>query len=171
MLFRSAISTDELCVNDIASALDMTKSAVSHQLRLLKEIGRASCRERVNGLMAADYCDCDVDRLSVTLEFKVLPWELNRGGFLHGGIICAMLDHTAGAAASSYTGIWCPTVDMDVRFLSFGKPGDSLLCTGRIVAPGRRILHMEAILQDKATGKVVASSTSTYLNSTDRQEP
>ena len=147
------------------------REAVMKNLKKIEGENAGEHRERVNGLMAADYCDCDVDRLSVTLEFKVLPWELNRGGFLHGGIICAMLDHTAGAAASSYTGIWCPTVDMDVRFLSFGKPGDSLLCTGRIVAPGRRILHMEAILQDKATGKVVASSTSTYLNSTDRQEP
>ena len=147
------------------------REAVMKNLKKIEGENAGEQRERVNGLMAADYCDCDVDRLSVTLEFKVLPWELNRGGFLHGGIICAMLDHTAGAAASSYTGIWCPTVDMDVRFLRFGKPGDSLLCTGRIVAPGRRILHMEAILQDKATGKVVASSTSTYLNSTDRQEP
>ena len=147
------------------------REAVMKNLKKIEGANAGEQRERVNGLMAADYCDCDVDRLSVTLEFKVLPWELNRGGFLHGGIICAMLDHTAGAAASSYTGIWCPTVDMDVRVLSFGKPGDSLLCTGRIVAPGRRILHMEAILQDKATGKVVASSTSTYLNSTDRQEP
>lgn len=147
------------------------RETVMKNLKKIEGENSGDQRERVNGLMAVDYCDCDVDRLSVTLEFKVLPWELNRGGFLHGGIICAMLDHTAGAAASSYTGIWCPTVDMDVRFLSFGKPGDSLLCTGRIVAPGRRILHMEAILQDKATGKVVASSTSTYLNSTDRQEP
>ena len=39
MKILCAISTDELCVNDIASALDMTKSAVSHQLRLLKDEG------------------------------------------------------------------------------------------------------------------------------------
>ena len=39
-----AISTDELCVNDIASALDMTKSAVSHQLRLLKDEGLVKSR-------------------------------------------------------------------------------------------------------------------------------
>ena len=28
---------DEVCVNDIAKALDMTQSAVSHQLRVLKQ--------------------------------------------------------------------------------------------------------------------------------------
>ncbi len=32
----SALEISELCVNDIAQALDMTLSAVSHQLRILK---------------------------------------------------------------------------------------------------------------------------------------
>ena len=34
-----SISNDELCVNDIAEKVNMTKSAVSHQLKLLKEHG------------------------------------------------------------------------------------------------------------------------------------
>ena len=144
------------------------RETVMKNLKKIEAENAGDQRERVNGLMAADYCDCDVDRLSVTLEFKVLPWELNRGGFLHGGIVCAMLDHTAGAAASSYTGVWCPTVDMDVRFLSFGKPEDTLTCTGRIASPGKRILHMEAVLSNKSTGKILATCTSTYLNSSDR---
>jgi ArsR family transcriptional regulator len=37
MKILCAISKDELCVNDIAAAVDMTKSAVSHQLRVLRE--------------------------------------------------------------------------------------------------------------------------------------
>ncbi len=32
-----AISDGELCVNDISAAVSMTKSAVSHQLKLLKD--------------------------------------------------------------------------------------------------------------------------------------
>ena len=44
MKILCAISTDELCVNDIASALDMTISAVSHQLRLLKSEGLVKSR-------------------------------------------------------------------------------------------------------------------------------
>ena len=34
-----AITGKELCVNDIADVVDMTKSAVSHQLKLLKDEG------------------------------------------------------------------------------------------------------------------------------------
>ena len=34
----SALSHAELCVHDIAAALDMTHSAISHQLRTLREL-------------------------------------------------------------------------------------------------------------------------------------
>ncbi|MEG2002745.1 MAG: metalloregulator ArsR/SmtB family transcription factor, partial [Clostridia bacterium] len=41
--------TNELCVCDIASVLDMTKSAISHQLAVLREVhvvkGRRSGKE------------------------------------------------------------------------------------------------------------------------------
>jgi len=44
MKILCSLSTDELCVNDIAAAVDMTKSAVSHQLRLLKNEGLVKSR-------------------------------------------------------------------------------------------------------------------------------
>lgn len=146
------------------SFLITDKDTVMRNLKKIEAENASDHRERVNGLMSADYVDCDTDKLTVTLEFQVRPWELNRAGFLHGGVICTMLDHTAGAAASSFTGSWCPTVDMDVRFISFGKPWDVLIGTGRIVSAGRKILHMEADLSDKATGRLIATATSTYLN-------
>lgn len=34
----SALSTGELCVSDVAAALEMTHSAISHQLRLLRQL-------------------------------------------------------------------------------------------------------------------------------------
>jgi ArsR family transcriptional regulator len=39
-----ALSAGELCVCDIAVVLDMTKSAVSHQLRFLKEANLVKAR-------------------------------------------------------------------------------------------------------------------------------
>ena len=38
------LAARELCVNDIAEAVEMTKSAVSHQLRMLKDEGRVKAR-------------------------------------------------------------------------------------------------------------------------------
>lgn len=40
-----ALSSGELCVNDIAQVLKMTSSAISHQLRLLKSAGLVKYRK------------------------------------------------------------------------------------------------------------------------------
>ena len=42
----SVLDNKELCVNDIAYYLDMTKSAISHQLALLKENGLVRCYKK-----------------------------------------------------------------------------------------------------------------------------
>ena len=44
MKILCTVADRELCVNDIAEAVEMTKSAVSHQLRLLKEEGLVKAR-------------------------------------------------------------------------------------------------------------------------------
>ena len=38
------LAVRELCVNDLAEAVEMTKSAVSHQLRMLKDEGLVKAR-------------------------------------------------------------------------------------------------------------------------------
>jgi ArsR family transcriptional regulator len=40
-----ALSKSELCVNDLAVILNMTKSAISHQLKLLKMSGQVKSRK------------------------------------------------------------------------------------------------------------------------------
>ena len=42
----SILDDNEVCVSDIASILDMTKSAISHQLKVLKNAGFLSCQKR-----------------------------------------------------------------------------------------------------------------------------
>lgn len=41
----TVLEIHELCVNDIASALNMTKSAVSHQLRILRQAKLVKARK------------------------------------------------------------------------------------------------------------------------------
>lgn len=45
-----ALGREELCVCDVAALLGMTESAISHQLRLLKNLRLVKCRK--NGKMA-----------------------------------------------------------------------------------------------------------------------
>lgn len=41
----SALSVSELCVADIATLLDMSQSAISHQLRILRSVGLVKYRK------------------------------------------------------------------------------------------------------------------------------
>lgn len=140
------------------------KETVMENLKKIKAENTGDHRGRVNGLMSAEYVDCDPENLTVTAEFKVAPWELNRKDLLHGGIICTMLDHVSAITVTSFTNLWCPTIDIDVRFISFGQLDDTIVATGHIVSAGKRVFHAKAELMNKTTGKIIATSTSTFLN-------
>ena len=147
------------------------KESVMENLKKIEEENSGLHAGRVNSLMTANYVDCDIQTSTVTIEFEIKPWELNRAGVLHGGVICTMLDHTAGAALTAFSGSWCPTVDIDVRFISFGQLGDTIIATGRIVSAGKSVFHTEAVLKNKDTGKIIATSTSTFLNVLKKENP
>ncbi|MGN0734729.1 MAG: PaaI family thioesterase [Anaerovoracaceae bacterium] len=147
------------------------KEAVMQNLKNINSENTGEHHDRVNGLMAATYVDCDIESLTVTAEFQVLPWELNRKDILHGGVICTMLDHIAAITVTSFSNLWCPTVDMDVRFISAGQLDDTIIATGRIVSAGKRVFHTEAVLKSKTTGKIIATSTSTFLNILKKEQP
>ena len=40
------LDNNDVCVSDIASILNMTKSAVSHQLKILKDAGLVVCKKK-----------------------------------------------------------------------------------------------------------------------------
>lgn len=124
---------------------------------------------RINSMMAPQLVDCDVKERTVTLEFPVMAWELNRKEKLHGGVICTMLDYSAGTTVTGFTGSWGPTVDIDVRFVKFGNPDDIIIGVGKVVSAGRKVFHMESRLYSKATGDLIATSSSTFLNLMNQQ--
>ena len=41
-----ALSIEEMCVNDLAALLNMTQSAVSHQLKILRDARLVRCRKQ-----------------------------------------------------------------------------------------------------------------------------
>ena len=42
----SVLDQNEICVSDLSSILNMTKSAVSHQLKVLKDAGFVKCEKK-----------------------------------------------------------------------------------------------------------------------------
>ncbi|MCI8608868.1 MAG: PaaI family thioesterase [Firmicutes bacterium] len=121
----------------------------------------------VNGMMAPSFVSADPDTMTATLQFTVLPWESNRTGGLHGGIIGAMLDHTCGLIVSCFLGHWAPTMNLNVEYIRPVAPGDSLLATAHIISMGRHIIRVNGALCQQASGKLVASCTATFFNKED----
>ena len=56
------LSHRELCVQDIADGLAMTQSAISHQLRILKQAALVKCR-REGKSMFYSLADCHVETI------------------------------------------------------------------------------------------------------------
>ncbi len=135
---------------------------------MLKE--RRANPDDVNGKLEPRYTDTDYYEGTVTIKFTVKEWELNRVGILHGGITSTMLDHTAGTAIFGFVGHWCPTVDMDIRFISQAVLGDTLTCVGRVIHCGERFVTAEAVLTNDTNGRLVATCMTTCANGAVRAE-
>ncbi len=95
------------------------------------------------------------------LEARVVIRDEHRqqDGFIHAGVMATMADHTAGYAAYSLV----PedrrilTIEFKINFL---RPayGDLLICRGRVIKPGRKVLICEAEVFDvRAGGEILAA--------------
>lgn len=150
------------------SVLRTDRADVENTFRIL-ESENSKNPHIVNGMMAPSYLSCDMEEHSVTIEYQIKDWEMNRVGILHGGIMSTMLDHTAGITVAAFLGGWAPTVDLQVHFLRPGQPGDTILAVGRIISAGQTLVHAEAVLTSKTTGKELAVCTATFLNMASKQ--
>ena len=74
-------------------------------------------------------------------------------GFIHGGVIATMADHTAGGAARSVSGDKdVLTVEFKINYL---RPaiGDRLRCTATVLRPGKTVIVAEALVFAGNAGK------------------
>lgn len=125
----------------------------------------------VNGMMKSIKIGCSSDDQSITLGFPVQEWQANRGGMMHGGIICTAFDITAAAVARFCAGEnYAPTISLDVKYIRPAQVGDTLLVTAKATAAGRRITQIVCEAESKNTGKLVATAATVYMNADTTKE-
>lgn len=98
-----------------------------------------------------------VAEVAMTLE----PHLRNRAGKLHGGAIFSLVDIAMGLACSSSHGFdqQSATIECKINYIRAVSDGD-VLCTARVIHPGRRTLVVEAdVYQDE---KLVAKAQGTF---------
>jgi uncharacterized protein (TIGR00369 family) len=75
------------------------------------------------------------------LGFRVQQGHCNPAGMLHGGMMMTMADMTAGFVTAFKAGIdkFLPTINMTFDFVSPGKAGQWIDCSGEVVKVTRHM--------------------------------
>ena len=87
-------------------------------------------------------------------SLPVLPWQTQQTGVVHAGVICALADHCAGAAATTQlqTGQFVVTVEFKLNLLR-GATGERLACRAVVLKPGQRFSIVESEVWAELAGK------------------
>lgn len=97
--------------------------------------------------------------IDLTAQFRD-EWVVNpEGGYIHGGILAALVDLAADWALVSHTGRGVPTIDLRVDYHRAAR--GHLRAEGRVVKIGRQFSVAEARVFD-AEGQLVASGRGVY---------
>lgn len=98
-----------------------------------------------------------------TASLKIAKKHLSPAGRVHGGVISAFSDFTAGAAVflTLAEDEKCATIELKINFLKQIFVGETLICDARVVFRGRRLCVVETQLK---TGKDVAAISLTTFN-------
>jgi uncharacterized protein (TIGR00369 family) len=97
--------------------------------------------------------------IALTATFRD-EWVVNvEGGYIHGGILAALVDLTADWALASKTGKGVPTIDLRVDYHRAAR--GNLRATGKVVKFGKQFSVSEAQVFD-GEGQLVASGRGVY---------
>jgi acyl-CoA thioesterase len=100
--------------------------------------------------------DDENQRTIVQLPFA--DFLRNPQGSLHGGVIATVMDISMGHLCHRYLST-AVTIETQMRF--FRPVRGPSRCEGRLLRPGRRIVHLESRLYD-GDGRLAASATGTW---------
>ena len=115
----------------------------------------------ITKLLGWKFLEFDAAQQVIKVEMQARPEFINPAGFIHGGMLAAMLDETLSPALAATLGAreFAPTLAIKANFITPAKVG-RVLGTGRIVCRGRSICFLEGQLHDEH-GNLLATATAT----------
>lgn len=169
ILFSSAVHKR----NVIARYIEMEEiDDMDEKQRMMEKALKFSVEEvygaqefTVNGLMKPEFAGCSYKDKSFTIAFPVLQWEVNRGGFMHGGIIASAFDIVMGMLNRHWAGglNYTPTINLETTYIRPISLGDQFIVTAKINYSGKTVTHLYGEGYVKSTGKLAATATSSYM--------
>lgn len=138
-----------------------------HEQRLRVAINRRSSAQpgSVNHRIPPEFLSCSDDGKSCTVRYRLKPEMRNPMGWLHGGVISAMVDMGMGLLVYYNADFHlCPTASMTVNFLRPGRIGGSLIVQSDITFQGHKIYHTTArAWMEDQPDKLVCTATASYI--------
>jgi acyl-CoA thioesterase len=97
------------------------------------------------------------------VRLEVREQTHNRGGIVHGGVICTLVDQAIGAAVGYALGKGrrAVTVELKVNFLAAVSDG-TLIAKGRLIREGQHLMVGEAEVLDMQ-GRLIAKGLGTWM--------
>ncbi len=85
--------------------------------------------------------------------------QLQQHGFIHGGVLAALADHTAGTAATTVIAAdqLVLTAELKVNYLRAGAP-KPIVCHAEVIRPGRQLVFTEARIYQEADDRLLLTS-------------
>lgn len=106
--------------------------------------------------------DCSYETQELTLNFETTDWMMNPGGVVHGGMISTMFDITMGITTLSLSGVFTPTVNLSVSFLSPAPNHDHLFITAHATRVGKTFVQLTAEAVSEKTRSICATATAIF---------
>jgi len=128
-------------------------------------------KELIIGMMKAQRAACSFENKTLILEFPIQPWQANKAGTFHGGMMCTAMDMTVAVLTRFYAEKnFAPTVSLDVKYIRPIKAGETMFVKALITSAGRRITQLTCEAYNSKTGKLLATGASVYLNADTEKE-
>lgn len=109
----------------------------------------------------------DDEERSCSVRLPYAPHLGNPQGSVHGGVITTVMDISMGHLCHRYLST-AMTIEMQVRF--FRPLHGNGVAVGRVLSPGRRLVHLESRMTD-ADGRLVAFAAGTWHRLDARHQP
>ena len=139
------------------------QNQIQQRLQEIADAITASSSQRMNTMLAPEFCSCDSEKGQAVFRFRKLEWEKNQRGEVHGGAVSAMFDTAMGMSVLGFTGCkQTATADLAVSFI---RPftAEAFLFTVELLHPGRSLLRLRAVATDEESGKTLASATANFV--------
>lgn len=106
----------------------------------------------------------EIESGKAVLSLKKQDWLTQHLGYFHGGVVTTLADSAGGAAAVTVVpeNYQVVTSELTMHFL---RPavGDEIIATAEVIKAGKQLIIVEASVTDKATRKLIAKATGTWI--------